>query len=582
MIHRNNILDLYKNPGSILALPREEQDTLFASMPVEDVLNLSLLLPWKMRLKFLELSPRFKEVIRAYPPQELYWTIKAIGPRDAISILKAMPLDTLQLVFDLEWWEKDTLLAQKVILWMILLFEASESIAVKWINWIWKRDESLPPLLFRTFLDVAKRPDDMEIQEARDILGPFTLDDVYYFKFKTPTSRPLWGRFLALCLSSNPGLYRDILESVLWETRLEQLESAFRWRRARLADHGIPDYYEAIDILAYTPGLKVRRIDVKAIDSLSPSDSLLSFVPTLYCNERTTALFEALDALKGTSHMEMVINQWIGIANKLIVAKASDLDEPEELRDSLLESASLINLGLEILWKREGLAFQEALKSVVLEDIVHLGLTAVKEVTLSLVDIVRDPDCTLDLYHLPDGLRERCLGLLKEPPRLWNEDTYNSRPFTHIQDIDTARDICSIALDLWRAARHLSPYWSLWEELIPWEKTNIKDVRELDWSTALMTAISNQILGMDPLVSPIAENDLFDLFVKLISIHDLKHVLTLVLGEDILFSGPFLKYIEKKRGEILEDWEDAGRPRDIDGRFVKGILVRLDRSSGQI
>lgn len=565
-----------KNIDSFLILPREEQESIVARLEPSEALSVSLMLPWEKRLNFLELSPKFEEIVNVYPIQELYWTIKATGPRDAISVLKAMSASALQLVFDLEWWEKDTFKPSKALTWMVLLFEAGEAKVIEWINYIYERDEAILPLLLRSFIEVLKRPDDMEIQEARDVLAPFTLDDCYYIRFKNIDLQPIWGRFLAILFSESPGKYRDTLEAILWETRLEQMETAFKWRRSRLSDFGIPDYYEAIDIFAFAPGMKVQKVDVDYLDAGAIGTDLpMSFIPTIYM-DGANSLLKAIEALKGSVYMERIVHEWIGVANKILIAQGTPLDEPERLKEALLEGTSLINLGLECLCSEEGIGLEDGLKTSVLEDLVRLGLTRVKEVAQPIFELAKDRNSPPELFHLPDGLRERCVALLNEPPKVWDDERFVMRPFINVKDLEGARRDGEIVRDLTDVMEFIVPHWRRWQDELSLDGTNLNDLMEFDLFKGLLTAMGNFLLNGSKEVRPIQDRDLFELFSKFEAIKALNEIISSMIPElKRNCSVSFLEFLDQKIQELLEDWILMGRPREIHGRLVHGILVRL-------
>ena len=565
-----------KNLDTLMSLPRAERRKIVEQMDPVEVMELSLALPWNERLRLLEESPHFPDIVNSYPIQELYWTIKATGPRDSLSVLRSLGPEGLQFIFDLEWWERDTFIPQKALAWMILLFEASEEKVVQWVLHITQKDEALIPLLLRSFLKVVKRPDDMDIQEARDVLPPFTLDDVYYVKFLNMELQPLWGRFLALLFSQYQGLYRDLMEAILWETATEEMEMAYKWRHSRLSDQGIPDYFDAIDIFAFAPGLKVREIGREEVEVLGHDQDLpMTFVPTLYV-EGADTLLKALQELRGTRFMDRVVQEWIGVANKIVVAERIDLDEPDALLGALIEASSLINLGLECYIAQRNVEPHVALKYAVLEDLVRLGITRVKLASRPIRDLLRREGVSEELFILPDGLRERALSMVKEPPKVWDEGEYKERPVVNLKDLERMEADALAVQDLVRAGEMIEPAWPKWPDEIGLEGTNINDIRELDLLKGLVTALGNYLLRGRAVVEPIDEGELGTLFEAFKNVDDLEDLIKGALNwQGTTPSTPFLTLVSNAISSIVEEWVSTGSPDRVDGLFVTGLLVRL-------
>ncbi len=565
-----------KKIDTIFSLPKEKRRKIVEQMDPVEVMELSLTLPWSKRLEFLEESPRFHEIVNSYPIQELYWTIKATGPRDSLSLLRVLEPGRLQFIFDLEWWGKDTFLSQKALAWMILLFEASEEKVVEWATHIIQKDEALIPLLLRSFLMVTKRPDDMEIQEARDVLPPFTLDDVYYIQFLNMELQPLWGRFLALIFSRDQGIYRDLMEAILWETATEEMETAYRWRRSRLSDMGVPDYFDAIDIFAFSPRLKVREIGGEEVEALDQDHDLpMTFVPTLYV-EGAYTLLKALHNLRGTRSMERVLQEWIGVANKIVVAERIDLDEPDALFGALVEASSLINLGLECYSSQKKVEPHVALKHAVLEDLVRLGITRIKMASKPIRELLKKDGVSKELFLLPDGLRERILSLMKEPPKMWDEEEYRERPIVNLKDLNQIEANVLAVYDLFRAGEMVEPAWTEWPQRIALEGVNINDMRELDLLKGLITALGNYLLHGRAVVEPIDEYELGRLFEAFRLRDSVSELVTEALswhGEAP--SAPFLELVSNAISSMIDEWSATGSPERVDGIFITGLLVRL-------
>jgi len=389
---------------------------------MDDQAILVLLTPWEQRHEIILHSPNSRELVRGLPVEELFWTIKASSPEDALAMSELALPEQLQFILDLDWWAKDRLRPEKVLAWLVLLFENDRSVLVSWLTWILAQDPALVPAALQPFLRVVKRPDDMDIQEARDTLPPFTLDDVYFISFRKQELVPLLAEFLKELLGISPGSYRDVMETLLWDTPTETLEHSYRMRCARLGSWGIPDYFDAIEIYASLPEKRLkRRAFVQPADKDIP---LPVFVPTLY-GPREGPLAEAVSALSGTSAMGRIVLEWTGAANKILVADQVDWDDVSALRSALEKVSSLLNLSLDHEKCLYGRKPAEVLTHATIEDLIHLANGIIRGLSKRARALIRDGLVPKDLIHLPEPWALLVEGLSRERPVLWNPVTEN-------------------------------------------------------------------------------------------------------------------------------------------------------------
>ena len=573
--------DVQDGPA-LLKMPLAQAERKFNQMSLEDQAATVLLAPWERRQDLILLSYEVDRLVQGLPAEELFWSIKATGPRDCVHLVRFLSPGQLQFVFDLEWWEKDILDVHRAAAWMVLLFESGEEAVRKWIGWLRRHDETLLPALLRSFIDVMKRPDDMDAQEVRDRFPYFTLDEIYFIKFRNPVLQPLWGRLLALMHDSFPDLYRDLLETMLVLPGTENLEQAYRWRKSRLNDFGLPDYFDALDIYALPAAGGVRKADIseKALVDVTDGPDM-AFVPTLYMGDYP-ALRSAVEFLKGTRGIERVLMEWVGAANKVLLVENMDFDEPEMVRASLDKVAAYLNLALETIAASSGGTPGDILEGSVLEDLVRLSNHMVRKVGEPVRRLLGNGALPPDFFCLPDDLGEYCRGLVMEHPLLWHPETGEFLPVASIGDFERASDMVSRVVCLEKIMGIIPPHWSEWEESLPWRQMNIQESRELDWEQALVTALAHWSLYGVFRIYPVRERDL----PKLRSLWF--NSITEIPASD-LFAGLMESISQAGRecapeadsmvsgglARLRMEWEDLPWNVSIDGRFVASLLVEL-------
>ncbi|MGQ9499530.1 MAG: DUF6178 family protein [Dissulfurimicrobium sp.] len=577
-------------PLSLLKMPTDKAEALFNRLPLEEQATLVLKTPWERRQDLLLMSNNTQYLVQGMPAEELFWTIKAIEPQEALQIISMALPEQIQFIFDLDWWKKDNLVTEKVLAWLILLFEAGDDTAGAWIDWIAGQDETLLPLILRQFIQVQKRPDDMDIQEARDMLPPFTLDDVYFIAFKKDELAPLMSRILTEIMARSDGLYRDVLETILAETNTEGLEAAFRLKNARLSDFGIPDYYSSLDIYAPITPKQVRKVEDSRYAIRGADEELMPvFIPTLYMGDYP-ALRDAITGIAGSAAMERVIFEWTGAANKVLMADAVDLDDPEAQKKTLLSVAAALNLAIEILATDEGVSPTTVLRESVLEDLIRLANTKIRALRSKVRRMIDDGVISIEFSHLPDQWEYLLKGLIITPrPRLWNPATGDYDDFDSLARFNHAESQLK-EIETWGLLMaRLEPHWSVWRDALSFKRTNLRQFRELSWRQALLTALAQKALGGDLTIKPVKEKYLMrlrNIWFKGHNGEETTHLDETVVERAIsaikplvIKSGIELEAVYRIITEALNSLYDEikGLPLDarIDGRFIAALWIEI-------
>ncbi len=474
------------------------------TLELEKQLELVLTTPWEKRHEVIIASEQSPQLVASMPVEELFWTIKATGLEDSAPILNLATPEQLQFIFDLDFWKKAELRPDKIVAWFLVMLELSRENFITWLKWILDKDYSFFPAIFNEFLTVVKRPDDMDIQEAKDKLPPFSLDNVYYISFKKQKVAPLFANIITHILGIGDSYYRDIFETMLWETPSATIETAYRFRCGRIGDFGIPDYYDSLDI--YTPlelG-NLHKIDLKSspILRLPVNLELPAFVPTLYVKDYPT-LTPALQRLAGQPFMERIIREITGVANKILMVDMPDLDDPNQLRSALKKAFSLINLGVEYLCKEFKKSPEEIVSTYFLEELVRVCNNFLIPIGQRARDLINDKG----FWALPHNLKPVIEEAAKRPPYIF-KDEGKSKPVMTLKDIEILEEILALS-ELWKKILYFfTPPFETWKTLFKWEETNLISPEEFSVDVALSTALSNVIINSKFEIKPLDVNAL--------------------------------------------------------------------------
>ncbi|MGA7878381.1 MAG: DUF6178 family protein, partial [Desulfoferrobacter sp.] len=124
-------------------------------------------IPAKKRLEMILQREDAEQVVAALAEQDFYFSVKEIGPEDALALLGMARVEQLNHIFDLEWWHKDQLQATKAVDWLDRLARANED---KLLEWLYHADFELLVTLFKRWLRVVDAPEDVDLIESIDQL----------------------------------------------------------------------------------------------------------------------------------------------------------------------------------------------------------------------------------------------------------------------------------------------------------------------------------------------------------------------------------------------------------------------------
>ena len=95
------------------------------------------------------------------------------------------------------------------------------------------------------------RNPDLDFVEESDSLPSFTLEDMFYIDFHVPDSEDVLKQFLETVFRWNIRYYINMMRELASGIPMENGGAALKWRRARLADKGFPEFDEAVEIYQY-------------------------------------------------------------------------------------------------------------------------------------------------------------------------------------------------------------------------------------------------------------------------------------------------------------------------------------------
>jgi len=240
----------------------------------------------------------------------------------------------------------------------------------------------------------------MELIEAMDFLPPYTLDDFYFIEFKVPSLEFYFRRIIEILREEMPDTYFALMESVIWEIPAEVEERAYRWRNGRLADEGIPEYFEALDIYSYVPLKSLRKIDPKYLPVREESQPSINIM--VYTGLEELFIFKVFEILDDLSQIERIKRELAWIANKVIIVDNVIIDEIEQIKKSLDKVWGSLNIGLEYISMGNLEIAKKILEEHFLEDIFRVSQNVLKELRKFALNLTKNKDFDSSIFNYLD------------------------------------------------------------------------------------------------------------------------------------------------------------------------------------
>ncbi len=351
-------------------------------------------LPAKRRLELILERPDAQSVTAALDANDFFHTIQEIGPDDSVPLLALASLEQVNHLFDIEWWRRDTLEPAKALAWIERLSRAGGTALLEWLS---NADFELLVSLFKQWISLDTAPEDIDLVEAVESLPPRTLDNHYFWESRYPQFDHLITELLTVIFETNYGFFKELMNSVLYTSSPEVEESAFGFHQGRLEDHGIPDFYDALEIYK-TIGpeeFAEKAVFGQADAERSAPSFALALLPEQDLFAKTVGRIEDPDL------METLQAETAALANKVIIADQIFPDDSQALRRAVEKTLAYINLGLEL---RCGSSVEKAAQIVRSNFLEHLFRLAQAEVA-RLRGRLRATVQSGWLKHCPGGIK---------------------------------------------------------------------------------------------------------------------------------------------------------------------------------
>ncbi|MDI6789833.1 MAG: DUF6178 family protein [Thermodesulfobacteriota bacterium] len=585
-----------KLPGDLLKLDAGEAGRFLDQLPLPDRVDFIMRASAKERQALVLLTSHPEEVVALFPPEELFFTIKEIGATDALPLISLTTPEQLHLILDIDWWQKDRLRPDKIFEWLRLLFACSEDKVAAWLNTV---EFALLVSLFKHFASAFKVGMEEDRLEEIDGFPSFTVDNYYFIRFKKPGVQDTLGRIVEIAREINPKLYFDLMESIIWDVEVESEEDAYKWRQARLAEHGVPTFHEALDI--YKPPSIPDPSQVKPVvpPSLIESDiESMAPVPVypLSVSERPSFVLKVLELIGDQELLDRVKRDWAHVCNHVVMADVLEFDEMKDIKRGIQKASRYFNIGLEYLGQGQPERAREILQAIPLTEIFRFGYAQAIALKKKAISMVNKGYVEKNLSPADEPWRSLLTGLLRRHPlyydpfgenRMGRDDDY--RDFGTLREVEEAKERLGEAELIGRLMKERLTDYGLIKDL-PLAACNIQMALDLTWSVILFTVASQKLLSNTPHLWPLTVEELHALFPRLWAegsketgrklSPDIKEEMEKILLEPHFSPTPeeqgrITRYLEACHERIEEDMGFLDIHTPMDPRYIHVLLVKV-------
>lgn len=419
-------------------------------MPLQKRLEVFSRLSSEARQELLQVVSNPGEIVRRVSEEEMFFMIKELGVETARTLIALTTGKQLQHALDVDLWKKEMFDHEAALRWLQTLTGVGQE---KILHFLQVSEPELVVTMMTELISVAVREPDLDMLEQKDSLPQFTLDDIFFVRFKIPGSEDMVISLLDAIFSWNTEYYFALMEELARGIHLENEELARKARLARLAERGFPEFDEAVEIYRYLQRRDLSVSPPEEPDVTGPIDSgqdhLLEY--PLKVLEQDSLFKRCVDELSHSSERDRISQELAHLANKVVVADSRNPGSVEELQSSLEKVSGYINIALEESCGEDLTAALRLVRSNHLENLFRRGFSIIMDVRKQAQQLVRNYAGGVEnLGHPLAGLVQ---GLLQRRPLYASHvlGQGRAREFRSMDDISQIRNLLdkSKVEDMW-------------------------------------------------------------------------------------------------------------------------------------
>ncbi|MDO3376927.1 DUF6178 family protein [Geoalkalibacter halelectricus] len=537
----------------------------FNALTVEERLRLVRNVSGKQKYQLLLNARDCEELVRRLPSQEVYLLIKELGVEDCVELLAMATTEQMTTFFDLDLWQGEELMPQPTLEWLAMLLETGERKVVETAR---EMDFELLTLMLRKFIVITRG---LESLVDEDALADGRSERIYEMDFVDSESAKIIGHFLDILYRHDRDFYLLLMETVRNEADSSLEDFAYQGRSARLQDRGFPDPFEALGVFAYLApasfSMEARaKIPFRAAEEGAEAPGFVLAVPPANLLGEILARGLEPDACWELTYL----------LNKVMIAERVDVGDLAQVQQAMQQVYRYLNIALEHL---AGKDLDQAIRyfdNAYLEYLFRLGLS----LTLDLKKRAEALRGAPPAFYLDGPFRALLEALCRKRPMLYEGalDVHRAgeRPFAAVEEVH----LCARWLE--RIETQVRLFDGRLGFVLPdpstWDLSGCvpENPEDVGLSDLFLTTLANRLLGGEAAPCALGRDDLARLWSLVTEEGRIK---PRVREESRAWAEGLAPGAGEFADYCLDLWEEglcSLEPRDLDPRFVGGLILRLD------
>jgi hypothetical protein len=412
----------------------------FDSLTLEKRMEVFRDLSPEARAALLDSISRPRDIMRELSEEEAYFTVKHAPPDMVLSVLRPMTGNQLIYLCDLEFWKQEMFNPRSAANWLENIAQLGEEQILRFIK---ITDAELIILALSKLIKVYVSDPDIDIVEQSDSLPPYTLDNVFFIEFMNPGHQAFIEPILETAINWKREYYFSLMEEIAYGIHLENESMASQWRKARLVEHGFPEFEEALEIYGYLR--KNALNDPQNQPHIRPKKAgdgpQKLFHYPVKAVEDDTFFKHCVDLIKDPWERDRLSAELAHLANKVMIADSLDPGSVDDLQRSLKKVSGYINMALEDLCGDDLEHGSSYLENNHMEHLFRRGFSLILDLRKDLQVMLRTYDGGAE--NLGSPLAGLAKGLIRKRP-VYAEDYLgesSAREFRDLKDIKSIREL---------------------------------------------------------------------------------------------------------------------------------------------
>ncbi len=282
--------------------------------------------------------------VAALSPNEVFELVHEVGFQDAQPLIELATPEQIQGCFDLDAWNQDDLTLAPLWPWFVALSE----VGFEKLGGVWAHlDSELRALILQRSVTIYDTT--LEEAPAEDSEQPAMTTPDRFFILElggdAETQRVV-QQVVEDLYRFDPDLARHTIMAARSEPPAELAEASYRWRKGRLADLGYADFYDALEL--FRP-LRADQVQIGEGSHYRTTGDPATRLPIVVAEELISKSFlaRALAAIEDPLEAERIETAMMHLINRVLAAGRAKPGHAEVLRRGAVYATATLSLGLE-------------------------------------------------------------------------------------------------------------------------------------------------------------------------------------------------------------------------------------------